>query len=613
MMILIMWLEIYTLKMMIVKSLVILLLVNTAAIAADHSFTGLPITPSGWTDFGALISDGDYDSSRVIFVSNTDGDDETGQIETISDVSVDANGMFQAVGSSGSDYYPYQTISAGYAQLRDGYADILLLDRGDTWTEQWNSGSVGEWQKDGASADARMIVSSYGSGDRPIIQTGDAVGLTLRTYSNLIFSGIRFYHNGYESEGTGYGARLSGKPSNVLFEDCVFERLTNTVQGEPSGSNFCTEIAFRRCIFNEGNQGSRIANVYAESVENLLFEENVFANPNTTEGAISGNRFLYMNPGDLGEAADDLTGLVLRGNIFYHSGRTGLSIRCGGRIEYNAIIQNDVGLFGGHGGSGGSIQSAYVNHNVILESNPGDGYYAIQFININGGEIKDNIITDPTGLGSGSRGILVSGQEANYIAQNLDISGNIIYDWSSATDEGVGLEFTSSLTGTISGVTVSINDFQFPNGSNSVSENNIGSWDGITYTGNRYYTTRSASAWFQPSGSYGDWITASGETGASNSQVSYTDPGRTIGEYHDSIGGTATTAAFMTAALAQERSNWDSDLMATAVINYIRAGFDKEAVSYSYGTALNRKSFSASGNCLGVIVGGVEKCLEFGN
>ena len=66
---------------------------------------------------------------------------------------------------------------------------------------------------------------------------------------------------------------------------------------------------------------------------------------------------------------------------------------------------------------------------------------------------------------------------------------------------------------------------------------------------------------------------------AASAQVAYPDPTRNIASYAASIGLTATTAAFLTAARGQSKANWDDALAAPAVIKYLQDGFYFPAVT----------------------------------
>jgi len=555
--------------------ILLLLLFNPDTYAANHYFTGLPITSDGWTDFDTLTDTG-YSTARVIFVAD-DGNDGTAQIYGIGDVTFDSNGIFQApVGVA-----PYLTITAAYAQVRDGYPDILLLKRGDTWTEAFATGSIGRWNNSGPSSTVRQILASYGSsGDRPLLNIGIYSGWQTEgtpDANNVIISGIQFYAHLWESSTEGRCVNLLGTSEEILFEDCVFNRNTNLVQGYPEGSRH-TNIAFRRCQFIEGKSGELTAfTLGGYGVDGLLIEENLFYKP------VEGNRHLYLDNG-LNNATPNT---LIRGNIMYVSQRSGISARAGGSIEKNLIVQNDLVLVGQHGSTlEGGIISGIIRDNVFLESveiagnTDGDGEWGLWLKNNDGSLISDNIWTDPTGMDAGGGfAIYISGGDTVHVGKNLTVQNNIVYGRSTAAGASQAIRWESDLTDT-SGCVFSGNDIQMVNGSDYIIRHASGSITaGITYSNNRYYSSETESTWFAPGGDLSGWVSASGETGASNTQVTYTDATRTLKTYNQSLGGTATTAAFMTSALGQARYNWDTDLTAYAAINYIRAGFDKTAIA----------------------------------
>ena len=96
------------------------------------------------------------------------------------------------------------------------------------------------------------------------------------------------------------------------------------------------------------------------------------------------------------------------------------------------------------------------------------------------------------------------------------------------------------------------------------------------FSGNIYHSNRDPSEWFRVNGVYygfDGWVALSGDTGAQAAQVSFVDPGRTLGSYHGSIGGSPTHEAFMAEARQQSKQNWRQAYTAQAVIEYIREGF----------------------------------------
>lgn len=62
----------------------------------------------------------------------------------------------------------------------------------------------------------------------------------------------------------------------------------------------------------------------------------------------------------------------------------------------------------------------------------------------------------------------------------------------------------------------------------------------------------------------------------------WTDPNRTVGGYHASIGGSNSTVAFLTAVRERAVGTWPTKLSAYAVINYIREGFNMSPIAPTY-------------------------------
>lgn len=549
-----------------------------SCLSATHSFTKLPINDEGWTDFQTLTSNG-YESARVVFVSNT-GNDSTGQVYGISDVNFDSYGNFIAVGTPKA----YATVATAYSQIRNGYPDILLLERGSTWTA-----GLGGHAKSGSGITTRHIIAAYGTGNKPRL-----TNLQLSTYnaSYLLVSSIEFYSPDWTT-----GARaleIVGSFDHQIFEDLYISGMKgNKLQG-----GTITNVVIRRCVFtgNEAYHGV----IFAQQATGVLLEENVFVrnfNKNHPDGSRYG-RILYFSSEQTSnpDGHDSLNGVILQGNIFANGERNGTDVRSCGTIDNNLFLQNDNNNFGGHGGSGGTIQSdCYVRNNVFAEGAPNiGGFNNMYYRNVDGGEIRGNIWTDNTGMTDYAIAIILTGDETSlYIARNITISDNIVYDYGSTT--GVYALTTDSEFTDVQNVIITNNDFQMTNGSANIILNR--NWDsgtklfeGFTYSNNRYYSTASTSKWFRAGSTSGDlnwWVSQSGETGAQVKKVSYPAPTRTIKTYNAYLGGAASTSAFLDQTLLQSRTNWRTQYTADAVNDYIRAGFGISTSHQTTQTAAN--------------------------
>jgi len=525
-----------------------------------HTFTGLPLTTNGWTDFKALLRDG-YKDSRVIFVSSSKGNDSTGKVYSVSDLAFDENGMFQPIGQINA----YKTISEGYAKVRNGYPDILLLKRGDEW-----AAGLGSYARSGRSVRERHIIASYGTGDRPQLFE---VMLNARNSSYLIVSGLRFYANDWRTAGRAID--VTGIVTHQLYEDLrLHQHSKDKIQG-----GTINNVALRRCTFTnyQGHDGF----IYAANVTGLMLEENIFSEPwqKGSPDESRHGRHLYLCASEAGDGVETLKNVILHGNIFYRGEREGVDIRSGGIIDNNLIIQNDSTYVGGRGGSEDSIHSAKIINNVFLEGPPNiNGPNNLIMANIDGGVISGNIWTDGTNLGGSANTINIVGSKNVNIAKNLTVSDNIIYNFS--ISGGRAIAISSSLQ-EVEDIIIRNNELQYTTTSSEIILHRAWSTErfkGFTYSGNKYFSTTGAANWFIPGGTMAGWIKMSGETGAKAIKNNYPDASRNIKTYNAMLGGGASTEAFMAEVLKQSRYYWRSEYSACKVNNYIRSGFGKAPV-----------------------------------
>ena len=532
-----------------------------------HSFTGLPITEAGWTDFQWMFdhpAQYNYSGSRIVYVSNA-GNDSTGTPHTLNEV---GGTPFNPTGI----IKPYKTLTAAYAQMRNGYPDIMLLNRGDTWNEYFHSTSIGNWTKSGPSASTRTILGAYGTGARPILNHKDNDGFN-GSAINLIVTSIEFRSVVGEMDESlrGDAVGVGFNTADQLYEDCYLNWTAQIIVQGPDGipASYPQRIAFRRNILDETRT------FYAVRTTDLLIEENIFYKPEQK------GRHLYMSPAGLPDN-HTVTGLTVKGNIFFEC-NNGIDMRGGGGFSNNLVVRNDSITFGGTGGSKDSIQSGDVSNNIFLEANGISTEYSLQVINNDGTNIQGNIWTDPTGLAASSMAIRLKGLDLVHVAKNINIHQNIVYGWAGGATSGRPLYIDSTLNDVLN-VSIHDNDFQMATGSSNIVTH-LPSFSGFRYADNRYYSTIAESGWFRAGGSnvnLAAWVAASGETGALAGIVTYTDPSRTLKTYNQTLGGTASTDEFMLSAIQQSRANWNPNYTACAANNYIRAGFDKTNVACGF-------------------------------
>jgi hypothetical protein len=454
---------------------------------------------SGWTVF---IPSAD---THVIYVSNSTGRDTN-------------------TGRSASA--PVKTISKGVSLLRSGYPDWLLLKKGDTWTNESIETAPGDnFGKGGKSAVQPMLISSYGTGPRPLIKTANGkpgiffIGGSAGNYVAVV--GLEFYAYQRDPANPSYvgDANLLNGPGLFqynsfnwqLVEDCKFSFYGDdlTYSGLAAGAN----LSLRRNEILDAYNPDTTAHsqgIYAENISGLLLEENLFDHNGWNDKVVGAERNIFNRNVYL---QWNTTNVTARGNIIARSSSEGIQFRSGAIVENNFFVRNSYGFDVGHNENDPTTTYAQISNNVITESDDINPVTAprgagINFLNARGPNVRatNNIIAHSASM-----------NPVNSIATMLDapgagsagtsavaIIGNIIFDWPKAySDQGIG---------------------------NTLSN-------------------------------------------AVNVKQLYPNPNRSAASYAGSIGLAASLDAFLTAARGQSKDNWNAQLMANAVNNYIRTGF----------------------------------------
>ncbi len=298
------------------------------------------------------------------------------------------------------------------------------------------------------------------------------------------------------------------------------------------------------------------------------------------------NRNMYLSHG--------FGNTTVRGNIDANGASGGLQQRMGGACEDNLFLNNPISVtFGSTQNNGDEYVGGTIRNNVFLGGRNIDTQVQGTSMSIgsytttdNGGhslirdlEISGNIAAHQTAGTGNIRVLLLQGDGAH---DNVSVHDNIVYNWAMPQwpDENDQRTFGFRIN-CVAGSTVEIFDnvLQQPNGGFLMGSNNDAV--GATLFDNIYYSAAPdppdvwSRGWFSlgSSVSMADWISTTGETGATAQQVTFTDPTRTIETYADSLGLTPTYEAFMTEALLQSKYNWRPAYTADAVNTYIREGF----------------------------------------
>ncbi|NVB39988.1 hypothetical protein G6O69_19240 [Pseudenhygromyxa sp. WMMC2535] len=482
---------------------------------------------------------------------------------------------------------PVASLAAGAALVRDAEHDFLLLRRGDTWR-----GEDLYRFKSGRDAEHPLVIASYGeSTERPRLELVDWFidhDGAQRSYVALIGLHLISLHKDpsdpeFDDESDSPGAlHYVGNGSGHLIEDCHFEYAESVFhsygEGELDNIEFRRSIVERAYHANTCTTGAtyRPSGIYASHVDGLLIEDNLLDhngwNPEQVESACATiyNHNLYLGGHDI----------VIRGNLLARASSIQIKMRSdepgvvtGLVIDDNFIIEGEIGMsIGGNAEGEYRFVDTTIRDNVLTDigrTRPTDRYlaWALDLSDHDGLVVEGNLMLNHRQDSvTNSYGVQLGGTSArDYLIQD-----NLF--WRLQNRSMIVNEIAST-----SNLSILDNEFVDPEFASRMIVHQP-SFAAYTYADNRYYTQ--AEAWFGAGGQNVDfdaWVAASGETGATALAAvpGYSDPERDIESYAVVVGAGTTLEDFLALATGQGRMAWREDLSATAVNDYIRAGFDR--------------------------------------
>lgn len=512
----------------------------------------------GWTDVAPSKD------TRIIYVSSSKGKDSN-------------------TGLNSSK--PVKSLEYAMSLLRSGRPDWLLLKAGDVWYSNFKS-----WTASGRSAQEPMVISSYGKGERPVIESGASSGFVAQAkpISHLVINGLYFHANtrdpdspDFKSTAGGDGLSIRSAADDILVENSVFDAYRNNISIQATHGPI-TNIRIRKSIVTDAySTNSHSQGLYASGVNGLLLEDNVFDHNGWSETlkkavATVFNHNVYLPPTN--------SNFVARGNIFANASSHGLQARCGGKIQGNIFIRNPIGLSFGLV-NGGSVKAGGVDGdvsgNVFLGSaNIGNQKrgWAIEIGNTKRGGttiIEGNVFAHDR-LKQFPAIVLTTGKDVKNPKDavginDVTIEGNVVYDWYKALEVSSALSATASGAQAISDVSIVKNDFQQIYSLQPVKAGSAAGSKHEWYHLNRYSIKKHDRSTKALSG--GSATFSSVDPDAKNQKARYFAPDRSIEKYNASLGGRATAGSFLTQARLQSRRYWRGAYSAEAVGKYIRSGF----------------------------------------
>jgi hypothetical protein len=415
---------------------------------------------------------------------------------------------------------PCKTIAAGAKKMRSGYPDHLYLKQGDVWRDQTLNNLAS-----GRNASEPAVVAFYGkSGKRPKIEVSSTSHVHKNKIQYVHFIGLEI--SAYKMDpknaaftGTNGGnIMMLGAKENLLFEDNLFNHVEVVAQSWQGG--IPKNLTFRRNIWtgyyyskSSLDRNSRPSNMYMDGVDGLTIEENVFDHGGWHDSVPNAGANMFNHNIYLQHSVNGAK-VVLRKNIITRASSHGAQLRAGGLAEDNFFGRNALGLLIGY-----SVEPlktgvrAHAINNVASE-----GHSMIKGIN--------------ACKGNGLCTSAVWGIEFDINgAADWQARGNIA-SLLSPEDKQWQTKYKSLVKKSMPGLDNPV----------AKSSNNI-SWK---------------------------WESATQGTGPK-----YPAPDRTLADYNASLGGTKSFDAFMTVVLNRQLQTWDERYTASAINNYIRAGFGK--------------------------------------
>ncbi len=482
-----------------------------AASRAAASVSDMPRSTDGFTAFNRSAD------TVVVYVSSSTGDDAN-------------NGLSPATAVKSAE--------VGYELLRDGSPDWLLFKAGDTW----DTGLPG-WKKSGRSAAEKMLVGTYGTGDRPYFRVTD--GHFLGSYGevhHVAFVGLHAHAVARDPGDPAFQPNIESRDEavrdmggfvwlaaggDVLVEDCKVEFFKFNLVFQRGGDDpYMEGVTVRRNIIlnayghHDAALGGHSSGIFAKRVKGLLLEENVFDH-NGWNASVDGadrtkfNHNLYIQY--------DCSQVTAIGNVISRGSAHGAQFRPGATVTNNLFVRNPSAFFVAQ-------EESRVTRNVVLMSDDMTAEHTLGFgidvLPTTLAVVENNIISTKRGTHSGAPAINVSYEDRSMgEVDKFDvcIRDNKICDW--PVNEGAR---SSIMIGT------------------------------------------DAANVFDQTGNQID------QASGGESNPPWVDPTRNVESYMQTLGKPGSLDEFIACAAARPRGVWVPAYGADAVNTYIRRGFDVE-------------------------------------
>ena len=506
----------------------------------------------GWSRFSP------QGGQNVIYVSSSQGNDNN-------------DGLSQLT--------PVKTLAKGQSLIRSNHSDWMVLRRGDVWDE-----SFGTWTRSGTSADNPVVVSSYGAGDRPLVNVRNgesAIALKNAGVNNFAMIGIHIRSYQEQNKKQEKGVSLPGNYQNIYLDDMFIEGFTGNVVTETCETCVRKNLVITHSIIaNAYNPEGNASGIFITSTDGIKVEDSIFYHNGWNNGNVSYdstarktaatqfNQGLYLSH-------NNTANTIVRNNIIADTANGGVWLRRGGLAENNFFVHNTNALLV-------AIGPNTVRNNVIVEgvnNIDGDKVGGIETKPTNTGTVFENNLIVNAAKNTGSAFKAVGSFDFGYgedYAKSLITRYSFTFKNNTIYNAGVGMNVgTRSVAGgDILGNTFieKRNQAAVPVGYAPVGAcaDLGGGGLHLTVAGNTFYCANSTNKYVVTNvpKTFADFSTAVGDTTNKESDVTFADPNRSINNYVS--GG---YDAFVQGLLNQSVDHWNEKFAAASLNAYFRDAF----------------------------------------
>ncbi|MFW5653337.1 MAG: hypothetical protein ACOC0P_04760, partial [Planctomycetota bacterium] len=420
------------------------------------------------------------------------------------------------------------------------------------------------------------VYSSYGDErGRPVVSPPlgeDGFRITSAGDSYVAIVGLKFVAPEGGTGNTGMKI-MSDCGESFLIEDCFVHGFKDNIAlfGKESHGGL-RDVVVRRTIVVDAAApfGGHSQGLYADTVDGLLIDECIFDH-NGWSTELPGcdptifNHNIYLQS-TCGPAA-------VRDTISARASSHGLQMRPGGLAEGNLFLANSLGMYT-------SRTESVIKRNVVLEGTDLDEHtprgLGIEALSCENAIVVDNIVAQRATDSVGGYALQVNKSNNGIEYFRAVFDSNIVWDWG---EQAFRVHINDNSR--YDEILVYNNIFQDPRGLGPLVAHVPSEFDStrFEYQGNTYWNGARREGWMSHGNSsrtYAEWLDISGERGSQNREVKFPDPNRTIGDYHQSLGGHPSSESFLRSCRELSKANWNPDLTAPRVVTWIRAGFGRE-------------------------------------